>query len=237
MINKLCFIIRLKLKNYQLIKIIGLPIFVESIRFMKRYSITFFLLISILHFGQNNKKLECYDLKEVLKVDATPLYQPHIDASKSFKIKLLETSKNVDNYNKKGKLTSVKTSGKGYTTQKLEYSRPFLVTKAKSTLEKIGSKFSKDNKGATFTVTSVTRTLEDQCRLRKVNKNASLGISSHNYGNSFDISYVRFNGKHQQNAKLDAALEKVLKHYEQAGRLYYIKEKQQSCYHVTIRNY
>ena len=204
---------------------------------MKRYVVIFFLLLSVISFAQKNKTLECYDLKEVLKVEATPLYQPHIDASKSFNVKLLETSKNVESYQKKGKLTSVKNSGKGYTTQKLDYSRPFLVSKAKNTLEKLGSKFAKDNKGSTFTVTSVTRTLEDQCRLRKVNKNASLGISSHNYGNSFDISYVRFNGKHQQNAKLDAALEKVLKHYEKAGRLYYIKEKQQSCYHVTVRNY
>lgn len=204
---------------------------------MKRYLCLLTLIISLYLSAQTNKNLDCYDLKEVLKVEATPLYQPHLDASKDFKIKLLETSKNVNSYNKKGKLPKVKTSGKGYKVQKLEYSRAYLVTKAKTSLEKIGARFSKETKGSSFTVTSITRTLEDQCRLRKVNKNASLGISSHNYGNSFDISYVRFNGKLEQNSKLDAALLKVLKYYEKAGRIYYIKEKQQSCYHITVRNY
>ncbi|WP_374329533.1 DUF5715 family protein [Soonwooa sp.] len=181
--------------------------------------------------------MDCYDLKKVLEVEATPLYQPHLDASKKFNIKLLKDSKDVTKYNNKGKMPKVKMTAKGYKVQKLDYSRPYLVSKAKTTLEKIGSKFNKDNKGATITVTSITRTLEDQCKLRKVNKNASLGISSHNYGNSFDISYVRFNGKLEHNTKLDAALLKVLKHYESLGRIYFIKEKQQSCYHVTVRNY
>jgi hypothetical protein len=91
--------------------------------------------------------------------------------------------------------------------------------------------------GNVFTVSSITRTLEDQCRLRRVNSNAALGISSHNYGNSFDISYVRFNGVLKHNPKMEAALEKVLKYYYDLGRIYYIKEKQQSCYHITVKNY
>ncbi|WP_260143849.1 DUF5715 family protein [Elizabethkingia anophelis] len=36
---------------------------------------------------------------------------------------------------------------------------------------------------------------------------------------------------------MEAALEKVLNVYRDEGKLYYIKEKQQSCYHVTVRNY
>ncbi len=204
---------------------------------MKGYIFAFLLLNINFYFSQKNKSLDCYDLKKVLEVEATPLYQPHLDASKKFNIKLLKDSKDVTKYNNKGKMPKVKLTAKGYKVQKLDYSRPYLVSKAKTTLEKIGSKFNKDNKGATITVTSITRTLEDQCKLRKVNKNASLGISSHNYGNSFDISYVRFNGKLEHNTKLDAALLKVLKHYESLGRIYFIKEKQQSCYHVTVRNY
>ena len=73
--------------------------------------------------------------------------------------------------------------------------------------------------------------------LAESESNASLGISSHNYGNSFDISYVRFNDKLKSNPRLEAALEKVLNVYRDEGKLYYIKEKQQSCYHVTVRNY
>ncbi|WPO82097.1 DUF5715 family protein [Chryseobacterium sp. JJR-5R] len=185
----------------------------------------------------SRKSLPCYDLTEVLKVTPTSLYKPHLDASKKFGVKLLENPKTVTKYINNGKLHKVKNSGKGYRIYKLDYSRPWMVAKAKLMLEKIGKRFNKETKGNAFTVSSVTRTLEDQCRLRKVNTNASLGISSHNYGNSFDISYVRFNDVLKYNAKLETALEKVLKYYADAGKIYYIKEKQQSCFHITVRNY
>ncbi|MBW8360143.1 MAG: hypothetical protein K0M63_10140 [Weeksellaceae bacterium] len=60
-------------------------------------------------------------------------------------------------------------------------------------------------------------------------------LNSHHYGNSFDISYVRFNDRLSRNSSLEQILEKVLKEYERAGKIYFIKEKQQSCYHVTVR--
>ena len=205
---------------------------------MKRLLALFILFFySQVYFSQDSKKNNCYDLDEVLKVEPTPLYKPHLDASKAFNIKILKSTSSVQKYINSGKLKSVNKSGKGYKIQKLEYSRPYLTYKAKITLERIGSKFSKDSKGSKLTISSITRTLDDQCRLRKVNSNASLGISSHNYGNSFDISYVRFNGVLQRNSKLENKLEEVLEYYKKLGRLYYIKEKQQACYHVTVRNY
>ncbi|KQK26522.1 hypothetical protein AR438_04545 [Chryseobacterium aquaticum] len=202
-----------------------------------------FLYIILLVFYQfvnsqtSTKILPCYDLSNILKVEPTLLYKPHLDASKSFNVNILKNTSQVQKYINKGKFHTVKKTGKGYKVQKLEYSRPYLVSKAKATLEKIAARFSKETKGNTFTVSSITRTLEDQCRLRRVNSNASLGISSHNYGNSFDISYVRFNNKLQINPKMEAALEKVLKYYADAGRIFYIKERQQSCFHITVRNY
>ncbi|UZT99800.1 DUF5715 family protein [Chryseobacterium fluminis] len=206
---------------------------------MKKF--LFLIAASFIHgsyYSQATKKtIPCYDLSAVLKVEPTSLYKPHLDASRSFGIKILHNSKTVSKYVSNGKFHKIKKSGKGYRVQKLDYSRPWMVSKAKATLEKIGARFSKETKGHTFTVSSVTRTLEDQCRLRKVNTNASLGISSHNYGNSFDISYIRFNDVVKYNPKMEAALEKVLKYYANSGMIYYIKEKQQSCYHITVRNY
>jgi hypothetical protein len=205
---------------------------------MKKYLFIIPIIFSHSFYSQKStKSLPCYDLTEVLKVEPTALYKPHLDASRSFNVNILKNTSQVQKYINKGKFHTVKKSGKGFKVQKLDYSRAYLVSKAKSTLEKIGSKFSKETKGHTFTVSSITRTLEDQCRLRKVNSNASLGISSHNYGNSFDISYVRFNGVLKNNPKMEVALEKVLKYYADAGRIYYIKERQQSCFHVTVRNY
>ncbi len=192
-----------------------------------------------MYFSQAKKKdnVPCYDLNEILKVEPTTLYKPHLDASKGFNIKILKNASTVQKYVSNGKFHKVKKTGKGFRVQKLDYSRAWLVSKAYKSLEKIASRFSKNTGGSYFTVTSVTRTLEDQCKLRKVNTNASLGISSHNYGNSFDISYVRFNGVQRSNAKLEEALEKVLKYYYNAGQIYYIKERQQSCFHVTVKNY
>ncbi len=204
---------------------------------MFKFLTIFFLFIASFLFSQGASKSKCYDLAEVLKVEPTPLYKPHLDASKSFNIKILKDEKNVQKYISKGKLKKVNKLGKGYKIQKLNYSRAYLTSKSKISLEKIAAKFNKETKGSTLTISSVTRTLEDQCNLRKVNSNASLGISSHNYGNSFDISYVRFNNVLKHNPKLDKALENVLDYYVKAGRIYYIKEKQQACYHVTVRNY
>ncbi|KAA0130431.1 hypothetical protein FY557_01505 [Chryseobacterium sp. SN22] len=201
------------------------------------------LYLNILFLGpffftqKASRDFPCYDLKEVVKIEPTALYKPHLDAAKSFGIKLLKDSKTVQKYIDNGKLHKIKKSGKGYRVQKLDYSRAWMVSKGKLMLEKIGARFSKETKGSTFTVSSLTRTLEDQCRLRKVNSNAALGISSHNYGNSFDISYVRFNDALKYNPKMEVALERVLRYYYDAGKIYYIKEKQQSCFHITVRNY
>lgn len=195
----------------------------------------FLSLIFLLSFSLF-KSQKCYDLKTVLKVEPTELYKPHLLASQNFGVKILENTKSVDKYIANGKFVKVKKKSRGYRLQTLEYSRPYLVKKARTTLERMANKFATDTKSF-FVVSSVTRTLEDQCRLRKVNSNASLGISSHNYGAAFDISYVRFDHKLKVNPKLEKELGKLLEEYKNLGKIFYIKEKQQSCYHVTVRNY
>lgn len=195
-----------------------------------------FLSIILLSCFSLFKSQNCYDLKTILKVEPTELYKPHLLASQNFGVKILENTKSVDKYIANGKLVKVKKKSRGYRLQTLEYSRPYLVKKARTTLEKMANDFAGKTKSF-FVVSSVTRTLEDQCRLRKVNSNASLGISSHNYGAAFDISYVRFDHKLKVNTKLEKELEKILEEYKNLGRIFYIKEKQQSCYHVTVRKY
>lgn len=192
----------------------------------------FFLLFSVC-----KAQKKCYDLQKVLQVKQTPQYQKHVKASQSFGTKLLETSKTVDKYKSNGVFKKVNKIGKGYKISNLEYSRPYLNRKAKKSLEKIAEKFNQESNGSTLTISSLTRTMEDQCRLRKVNRNAALGLSSHNYGNAFDISYVRFNNILKFNPRLEAKLEKVLEYYRKAGRIFYVKEKYQSCFHITVLNY
>lgn len=203
--------------------------------FHKLLEMRFLSLILLLSFTFI-KSQKCYDLDEVLKVEPTELYKPHLLAAQNFGINILENEKSVDKYISRGKFVKVKKKSRGYRLQALEYSRPYLVNKARTTLENIAVKFATETKSF-FVVSSVTRTLEDQCRLRKVNSNAALGISSHNYGAAFDISYVRFDQVLKVNTKLEKELEKVLEEYKNLGRIFYIKEKQQSCYHVTVRRY
>ncbi|WP_244614320.1 DUF5715 family protein [Elizabethkingia argenteiflava] len=164
-------------------------------------------------------------------------YAMHIEASKKFNIPVLENSKVINRYIRTGKLVSVPISGKGYRLHRLNYSQACLVPKAKAILQEMAKKFQVSTRGNVLTVTSLTRSLKDQCRLRKINSNAAIGISSHNYGNSFDISYIRFNRQLKPNLKLEVDLEKLLRSYKKAGKIYYIKERKQSCYHITVRNY
>jgi hypothetical protein len=199
---------------------------------ISRFSLS---LIFLLNFSLLRSQ-KCYDLKEVLKVEPTTLYRPHLLAAQNFGVDILENAKSVDKYIAKGKFVKVKKKSRGYRLQTLEYSRPYLVKKARTTLENMAAKFAGETKSF-FVVSSVTRTLEDQCRLRKVNSNAALGISSHNYGAAFDISYVRFDHVLKVNTKLEKELEKILEEYKNLGRIFYIKERQQSCYHVTVRRY
>jgi len=112
---------------------------------MKKYVCVFFLffIFGFYHAQAVKKTVPCYDLSEVMKVEPTPLYKPHLDASKSFGMKLLKDSKMVQKYINNGKFHKIKKSGKGYRVQKLDYSRAWMVSKGKSTLEKIATRFSK----------------------------------------------------------------------------------------------
>lgn len=193
--------------------------------------------IGVLGQKKSSGTSVCYDFDQVIKVEPTDLYKPHLQASKSFTVDLLKTDATFQKFVKMKRLHQIPQKNTGYRLQKLTHSRSYLNFKAKKVLRRMGEQFYKESKGGYFTVSSLTRTLTDQCNLRKVNKNASLGISSHNYGNSFDISYVRFNGRLRHDAALEKKLYNVLEDFRKSGKIFYIKEKQQSCYHVTVRNY
>lgn len=200
---------------------------------MIKYSVFISLIFGLS--VQVNAQKKCYDMGKILAVVPSPLYAQHLSASKKFKVSILKDDKTIKKYRSNGKLSPVKKIGKGYRISKLDHSRALLVPKAETMLLEIAKKFSSKTKGSTLTFTSLTRTLEDQCNLRKVNPNASIGLSSHNYGNSFDISYVRFNDRLAKNERLEKILHEILKDYEKAGKIYFIKERQQSCFHVTVR--
>lgn len=161
-------------------------------------------------------------------------YKDHLEAAQAHRIPMLENYTQMDEFVAEKKLILVPEQGVGYTTQKLVHSKAFLTPKSTEMLTEIAKQFYELTDNKYFTVTSMTRTAETQAKLRRVNNNAAAGDSSHNYGASFDISYVRFNQVVGRNISLETKLEAILKELQEQGKIYYIKEYKQRCFHVTV---
>lgn len=162
-------------------------------------------------------------------------YTQHLNAAKDHGIGLVKDKTHLNKLVKQGKLVTVKQRGYGYRIDRLTHSHAYLVPKGRTVLNAIARDFVKQAGQNFFVVTSLTRTLADQNRLRRVNSNASSNDSSHSYGGAIDISYVRFNHRLEGNTKLDKLLESVLKQYQKNGKIYFVKERQSRCYHIIIR--
>lgn len=165
----------------------------------------------------------------------TKEYDKHLFAAEYNGFGLIEGESHFKELIEDEKLVLVN-QGSGYEVMRLSHSHPYITPYSKIILEELGVAFQTltDNESF-FTLTSVTRTPEQQKSLRKRNRNATEGISSHSYGSSFDISYIRFNGKKSFNWKKQKALEKVLDKFQEEGKIFFIKERKQSCFHVTVR--
>lgn len=161
-------------------------------------------------------------------------YNAHLETAKGFGVPVLKNNAEVKKLVGKKKLSTTKCN-KGCTINKLTHSKPYLVPKANKVLNEMAHQFYLKTK-STFAVTSITRTTHDQKSLQKINSNAKNGISSHNFGCSFDVSYIRFNNKKAENPRLEKKLFDVLSEFQKAGKIYFIKEHWQKCYHVTVRS-
>jgi hypothetical protein len=71
--------------------------------------------------------------------------------------------------------------------------------------------------------------------LRRRNTNAAKDESSHCYGVSFDISYIRYNGKREWDYERTQKLEAILAKMQEDGEIYVLKERKQSCFHISVR--
>ncbi|HLW62266.1 MAG TPA: DUF5715 family protein [Flavobacterium sp.] len=188
----------------------------------------FLFLLSILSFSVFSQSRRAV-------TPPTKEYTTHLNAAKAHGIKNLKDKKVLNKYVVQGKLVKVKQRGYGYRLDKFTHSHPYLVSKANRVLDEIAREFVRKSGQNFFVVTSLTRTQADQNRLRRVNVNASSNDSSHCFGAAIDISYIRFNHKRQVNHKLDKHLESVLKDFQKAGKIYFVKERVNRCYHIIVR--
>lgn len=176
--------------------------------------------------------VELPDFKGRLKKDT---YEEHLIAAEGSGIGLIQDENQLSQLLANGVLVEA-SEGAGYKVDSLTHSVPFVTQNSKKVLEELGRTYEAlAGEGNYFTVSSATRTLEQQKNLKKRNRNATAGPSSHSYGVSFDISFIRFNGIRNYDQKAQKNLEAVLKHFQKANKIYVIKERRQACYHITVR--
>lgn len=162
-------------------------------------------------------------------------YRLHRKVAKASGVNVIENFDEIPKYVKSGKLVKIENK-QGYVIHKLTHSKPYLNKKSALILEQIGQQFYADTEGKSyFTVTSLTRSNGSQKKLSKKNINATRGISTHCYGASFDISYMRFNGVKEWNDPLKVKLELILAKLQNDKKIYVLREKQSACYHITTR--
>ncbi len=129
-----------------------------------------------------------------------------------------------------------------YQFKNITHSQPFLIPEAIDMLNEIGYRFQKKMEAKKknyfkYQITSLLRTEEEQTKLHHRNGNAA-SHSTHMYGTTVDISYKDFfNIKvNKKESSFDAvqAMTKVLMEMRQECRLLCVRERHQSCFHITV---
>jgi len=212
-------------------------------------SVAAILLIIILVFvTSKTKKVEEKIEKEFVEKPLLPKgkyspklklkknsYRLHRKVAMAGDVDVINDFSEIPAYLNSGKLVKVENK-QGYVINKLTHSKAVLNKKSVKILEQIGQQFYADTDGkAYFTVTSLTRSNGSQKKLSKKNINATKGVSTHCYGASFDISYMRFNGVKEWNDPLKVKLELILAKLQKENKIYVLREKQSACYHITTR--
>jgi hypothetical protein len=171
--------------------------------------------------------------KSVLRI-RNDSYQKHRRAAQAHRVNLLNDDDDVRRAVRSKTLESV-ASGQGIRIDRLTHSKPVLLSEANDVLHQMGRDFCKLAPGSRMIITSLTRTTANQAKLRKVNGNATHSVTTHSYGASFDISYVRFERFFSSEATLQRALNRVILKYQNEGKIYVVKERNIACYHITVR--
>ena len=160
--------------------------------------------------------------------------QKHIAHAKKVGVGSLKDTAALFNLVRQEMLVAV-VPDKGYLLANMTHSYPYLTENTLLALRKIGASFYEaSGDSSAFTVSSIARTEETQKKLRKRNANASKSESSHTFGVSFDISYIRYNGVKEWNYERTLALEGVLATMQKNGEILVLKERNQSCFHITV---
>ena len=133
----------------------------------------------------------------------------------------------------KGKLIEIE-NNKGYKIRNLNDSSCHLTIDAYETLKEMGVRFHNElknnhEKNSYFELSSVLRTEKQQEKVRKkYPKSATFNNSTHSYGVSFDIAFV----KGSSCSLTNKALNTVLKEMQKEKKILICPEK--GCIHITV---
>lgn len=129
-----------------------------------------------------------------------------------------------------------------YHLKNLKFSHPYLVPEAVNMLDEIAYRFQEKLKekklgNYCFFLTSMLRTVETQAKLSHRNSNA-VDHSAHYYGTTIDISYKHFynldNDSIEPSWEIIQELTKTLIEMRQQCKLLAVRERKQSCFHITV---
>ena len=147
----------------------------------------------------------------------------------------------IDSLKKKQILVEI-TETRFYQIKSLTHSQPYLIPEAADMLNEIGYRFQKrceekKYKNYKFRITSMLRTEEAQTKLSHRNGNAT-SHTAHIYGTTVDISYKNFYNtqKDTLESKMEPiiAMTKVLTDMRKECKLLVVRERHQSCFHITV---
>lgn len=129
-----------------------------------------------------------------------------------------------------------------YHLKSLKHSHPYLIPEAVSMIDEIAVRFQaklKEKKlgNYCFFLTSVLRTKETQEKLSQRNGNAS-DTTAHYYGTTVDISYKHFLNLDNDSIvpmwEIIQELTKTLLEMRKECKLLAVRERKQSCFHITV---
>ncbi|MDA0728556.1 MAG: DUF5715 family protein [Bacteroidetes bacterium] len=180
--------------------------------------------------------LPCSCCKKTMRVPRNP-YTRHQSAARSLPNSFfVKNDIELRAGQRNGKLVEVK-DGRGYRLADLTHSHPWLLPETYQLLKDMGNDFADalegtPSEGAKFRVTSVTRTNQQQSKLRRRNANATGDVSTHSYGASFDIAFIDRARSNANCGTPTREMERLLTRYQEAGVILVIPEG--NCMHITL---
>ena len=181
--------------------------------------------------------LPCSCCRKTMKVPKNP-YTAHQSAARSLPSSFfVKNDAELRAGQRNGKLVKVE-NGRGYHVDRLTHSHAWLLPETLKLLQDMGNDYADalegtKSEGASFRVTSVTRTDKQQRKLARRNANATNSTSTHSYGASFDIAFVDRQNTDAGCGTPTRAMERLLNRYQEDGLIYVIPEG--NCMHITLR--